>query len=153
MKTKTAGQSNKANTKKGTREKSDISSKIVHNSKKFPYGTAVSMNGFYFDHHKWPDKNEAPTLLGIIQNPTHHDGPEAEDLDEQNQSYVTFVLSGHCEWNDTAMLNTVSGTFDNEFLYTISYPPRETKAMKYRGKTDPLRHFVKGHGKWDLRNH
>ena len=150
---KKASKATKAKSKKDTTKKADIPSKIVHNRKQFPYGTAVSMNGYYFDHTKWPKKIEAPTLLGIIQNPTHHDGPAAEELNEQNESYVTFVLSGHCEWNDTAMLNTVSGSFDNEYLYVIAYPPRDTKPIKYRGKTDPLRHFVKGHGQCDLRNH
>ena len=92
-------------------------------------------------------------LLGIIQNPAHHDGLEAEELNEETQFFVTFVLSGHYEWNVTAMLYTVSGKFDNDLLYIIFYSPSDTKPIKYRDKTDPLRHFVKGHGKWDLPNH
>ena len=126
---------------------------IVHNRKKFPYGAAVSINGKHFDKEKWPHKRQAPTLLGIIQNPFHHDGKEAETIDEKSEAFVTFVVSGHYKWKETAMLNTVSGKYKKHLLKIISFPPRDTKPMKYRGKTDPLRHFVKGHGKWDLRNH
>ena len=135
------------------RKQSKTLTKIVHNCKEFPYGSAVSINGRDFDQHKWPDKNEAPALLRIIQNPDHHNGREAEEINEETESFVIFVVLGHYEWNDTAMLNTVSGKFNNDLLNIISYPPRDTKLIRYRGKTDPLRHFVKGHGKWDLRNH
>ena len=47
----------------------------------------------------------------------------------------------------------MSGKYKKHLLNIISFPPRDTKPIQYRGKTDPLRHFVKGHGKWDLRNH
>ena len=69
----------------------------MHNRKEFPYGSAVSINGRDFNHHKWPDKNETPTLLEIIQNPDHHDGREAEELNEETESFVTFFVLGHYE--------------------------------------------------------
>ena len=120
---------------------------------KIPYDSAVSINGKHFDKQKWPHKHEASTSLRIIQNPYHHDGREEEEIDERLESYVTFVVSGHYEWKETDKLNTVSGKYKKNLLNIISYPPRDTKPIRYRGKTDPLRHFVKSNGKWDLRNH
>ena len=114
-------------------------SKIIHNHKEFSYGSAVSINGRDLGKQKWADKNETPPLLGIIQNPDHYDAREAEEIDEKLESYVTFVMSGYYEWNNTDMLNTVSGKFNNDLLYIISYPPMDAKPIKYRGKTDILR--------------
>ena len=147
-------QQKKANrTKKGVPSRARNPPAIVHNRKNYPYGAAVSINGKHFDKKKWPHKREAPTLLGINQNPYHYDGKEAEEIDETSEAFVTFVVSGHYQWKETDMLNTVSGKYKKNLLNIISFPPRDTKPIKYRGKTDPLRHFVKGHGKWDLRNH
>ena len=58
---------------------------------KIPYDSAVSINGKHFDKQKWSHKHEAPTLLEIIQNPDHHDGREAEEIDERLESYVTYI--------------------------------------------------------------
>ena len=113
-------------------------SKIIHNHKEFSYGSAVSINGRDLGKQKWADKNETPPLLGIIQNPDHYDAREAEEIDEKLESYVTFVMSGYYEWNDTDMLNTVSGKFNNDLLNIIPYSPRDTKPIRYRGPSSPF---------------
>ena len=56
--------------------------KIVHNRRKFPYGSIVSINGRDMDEFKQTNRLEASTFLGIIQNPDHHYGPKAEEINE-----------------------------------------------------------------------
>ena len=47
----------------------------------------------------------------------------------------------------------ISRKYKDECLNIICYPPEDEKPIKYRGKYDPLRHFVKGNGRWEIRNH
>ena len=46
---------------------------------------------------RWDNRKNAPTFIGIIQDPFHHDGREAESIDETCESMVTFALAGHYE--------------------------------------------------------
>ena len=127
--------------------------KILQNRREFPYGSIVSINGRDMDDYTWKDRREAPTFLGIVQNPDHHDGREAASIDLTCESYVTFVTAGHYEWLDTKLSNTLSGVFDDASLNFISFPPTNDKRMRYHGPMDPLRHFEKVDGKWSFRKH
>ena len=103
------------------------------------------------DEFRWKNGLEVPTFLGIIQNPDHHDGTEVEEINEDFESYVTFVLAGRFQWIDSDIMNTMSAAYKDE-CSNIFYPPEDKKPIKYR-KCDPLRHFVKGNGRWECRNH
>ena len=82
-----------------------------------------------------------------------HEGKEVESIDETCESYVTFNLSGHYEWLNTQILNVVSGVFNDECLSSISFPPTNTKKMKYKGERGLFRHFEKENGEWTFINH
>ena len=95
--------------------------KIVQNRREFPYGSIVSINGRDMDDYTWKDRREAPTFLGIVQNPDHHDGREAASIDLTCESYVTFVTAGHYEWLDTKLLNTLSGVLTTQHLTSFHF--------------------------------
>ena len=59
-------------TKHNVREKK--ASKVIHNRREFPYGSIVAINSFYMDHYNWPNRNEAPTFLELVENPIRHEG-------------------------------------------------------------------------------
>ena len=82
-------------TRHETSNKDRKRTKIVQNRREFPYGSIVSINGRDMDDYTWKDRREAPTFLGIVQNPDHHDGRETESIDFTCELYVTFVTSGH----------------------------------------------------------
>ena len=128
-------------------------SKIIQNKVEFPYGTVVSINGRNMHDARWSDHNNSPTFIGIVQNPRHHDGREAESIDESCESMVTFALAGHYEWLDTELLNTMTGVFNDEFLNLISLPTNNDKKLKYRGEKDPMRNIDKQNGKYVIRKH
>ena len=100
------------------------------------------------DDSKWESVDDAPTFLGIVQDPFHHDGWDAEDIDEETESYVTFALYGHYEWDPNDMMNHSNGKFEDMYLNIIAYPPTDNKLRRNFGDKDPLRHFEKGDGKW-----
>ena len=77
--------------------------KIVHNRRKLPYGSVVSINGRDMDEFRWTNRLEAPTFWGIIKNLDHHDGLEAEEINENFESYVTFVLARYYQWMGSDM--------------------------------------------------
>ena len=128
-------------------------SKIMENKVEFPYGTVVSINGRNMHDARWADHNNSPTFIGIVQNPRHHDGREAESIDESCESMVTFALAGHYEWLDTELSNTMTGVFNDEFLNLISLPTNNDKKLKYRGEKDPMRNIDKENGKYVIRKH
>ena len=74
------------------------------------------------DECRWVNRNDAPTFVGIAQNPCHHDGREAESIDEFCESMINFALAGHYEWLDTDVLNIMSGVFNDESLNMITLP-------------------------------
>ena len=128
-------------------------SKILKNRSEFPYGSIVTINGWNMNDFRWVNRNKAPAFLGIVQNPSHHDGIEAEEIDKEMESYVTFALSSHYKWLDTDIMNTMSGKYKDGCLHTIAFPPKVQKLIRYRGKHDPMRHFVKENAKWKFSNH
>ena len=128
-------------------------SKILQNKVEFPYGTVVSINGKDMHDARWTDRDQAPTFIGIVENPRHHDGKEAESIDEDYESMVTFALAGHYEWLDTELLNTMTGVFNDETLNLISLPTQNDKKLKYRGEKDPMRNIDKQDGKYVIRKH
>ena len=128
-------------------------SKIFENRSEFPYGSVVSINGMHMDGSRWDSVHDAPTFLGIVQNPYNHDGWEAENINEDTESYVTFALYGHYKWDPNDMNNHLSGKFEDTYLNIISLPPNDTKPRRNFGDKDPLRHFEKGEGEWVFKNH
>ena len=57
----------------------------------------VSINGRDMDKSRWVDTNDASTFVGTVQNARHHDGREAESIDETCESIVTFALAERYE--------------------------------------------------------
>ena len=60
-------------------------SKFFENRREFPYGSVVSINGKYMNDSKWESVHDAPTFLGIVQDPYNHDGWDAEKIDEETE--------------------------------------------------------------------
>ena len=100
---------------------------ILENKKEFPLECVVSINGRDMNEYRWVDRNDAPIFTGIVQDPFHHDGREAESIDESCESMVTFVLTDHYEWLDTNVLNVMSGVFNDVPLNMIAILPKDYK--------------------------
>ena len=97
---KTAMSSNSTK-RKGVKK---ATTKIIQTRREFFYGSVVSIDRRDMDEYRWKDRNEVPTSLGIVQNPDHFDDREAEEIDEQIESYVSFALCGHYPWLDSDSL-------------------------------------------------
>ena len=88
----------------------------------FPFGSIVRANGCHINP-QWLSKSKfAPTLYGIVQNSGHF---EDEKLDPQHndQTCVTFVMSGEKEWTETSSPNVYTTTMENEILTFVEGPP------------------------------
>ena len=99
------------------------------------------------DDSKWECVHDDPPFLGIVQDPFNHDGWDAENIDQESESYVTFALYGHYKWDPNDMMDHLSGKFDDSYLNIISLPPNDTKPRRNFGDKDLLRKFEKGDGK------
>ena len=127
--------------------------KIVHNWTEFPYRSIIAISGLDMDEARWSDRNEAPEFYGVVGNPDHFDGNEAETIDENDEYMVTFVLNGHYKWLDSDLLNVMSYKYRNDTLQIVSYPPPNNKQSRFSGKKGPMRDFEKTDGRWTIINH
>ena len=112
-----------------TSNKGEKRTKIIENRREFSYGSIVAINGRDMDEYNRKDRKEAPTFLGIVQNPER----EAESIDRTCESYVTFVTFGHYEWLDTKMLNTLVFSMMRH-LTSSRFHPHTTKKCGTTGQ-------------------
>ena len=52
------------------------------NNEDYQEGSIVEINGVDLDRSKWTRRRDAPSFLGVIENPFHFDDEEARNLAE-----------------------------------------------------------------------
>ena len=108
-----------------------------------PLWSLVSINANEVDSILWPNVDSAPILYGVVENPAHHDDFAAAFFNEEEQSFVVFVVSGEAEWIDNSSENTIKCAVDNERLTVVEPPPIDMKKSRLTIKKDHLKWFKK----------
>ena len=85
----------------------------------FKLGSIVSINGFDMSDGRWESRKHAPTLFGTVDDPKDCDSICAKKLKE-DESLVSFVLSGESEWLDKNKPNILKSSFKNSKLTLAS---------------------------------
>ena len=104
----------------------------------YPYGCLVSINGTKVNPYLWRDSKKAPTYYGVVENPKEVNDIKAAFLDD-DKSWVTFVASGHQEWTNGEVTNTVRDNFSLIDLTLEKLPPNERTSMN----SEADEHFLK----------
>ena len=73
----------------------------------------------------------APTLFGLVENADHFDNPAAANI-EENEMFVTWVVSGEASWIDKSVDNVIQYTVETELLTVVEQPPTDLKVTRTR---------------------
>ena len=107
-----------------------------------PHWSIVSINGRHVDSALFPKFVSVPTLFGVVENPDHFDNPAAANI-EENEMFVTWVVSGEASWIDKSVDNVIQCTVERELLTVVEQPPTDLKVTRtrYSIKKDHLKWF------------
>ena len=72
----------------------------------------------------FPKFVSATMLFGIVENPDHFDYPVAANI-EENEMFVTWVVSGEASWIDKSVENVIQCTVETELLTVVEQHPTD----------------------------
>ena len=119
----------------------------------FRHGSIVSTNGFDLRDGRWNTRKNAPTLYGTVDNPSDYDHKKAKNLKE-DESLVSFVLSGESEWLDKNKPNVTQTPIKNAKLTLLNLPPTNNVDTPPQDEDDHTKWFTKAiRGRWTVKDH
>ena len=88
----------------------------------FPLWSIVSANVNHVYRRSFAKSKSAPIPYGIVQNLGHFDDPTLDPRSDE-ETCVTFVMSGEKERVDTTNLNVMTTVIGDELLTFVEVPP------------------------------
>ena len=116
----------------------------------YPYGSIVSINGYDLDNSKWPVKKDAPTFFGCVEVPGNFKCEDADNI-KDDESFISFVVSGEYEWYDKNQPNVLQSTYRHRYLTLCSHPPKNMVDTVPFGEDDFTKWFTKTLDGWRVK--
>ena len=113
----------------------------------FHHGSIVAIDSRFTGMAEFDDIKNPPILYGVVENLLRCDEEEVRKIKE-SQSYVTLVLSGHCEWRDKREMNTKRMIVEDEYLTEIIPNPANRNYNEVMDDEDIVRWFEKKPWGW-----